>query len=134
MRDTDKVGRPGESVGGLSTRQLGAYGERLAERYLRERGLTVLDRNWRCEWGELDLVLRDGATVVFCEVKTRRSRGFGDPVESVTVQKVARLRRLAAAWLAQHEERFARVRIDVVGVVSRPGSTAQVRHLEGVGS
>lgn len=62
---------------------VGAYGERVAERFLQEAGLTVLDRNWRCSAGELDLVLTDGPALVFCEVKTRSGLGYGDPAEAV---------------------------------------------------
>src|SRR5688572_33451085 len=100
-----------------SRRALGAYGERLAARYLEDRGLQVLDRNWRCAHGEVDLVARDGDCLVFCEVKTRRTDRFGAPVEAVTWHKAARLRRLAAAWLQEHEVRGGRVRIDVIGVL-----------------
>lgn len=113
---------------------LGRWGEDLAVRYLRDRGLTVLDRNWRCEHGEVDVVARDGDWVVVCEVKTRRSSGFGEPVEAVTFAKAMRLRRLAAAWLAAHDVRAEGVRIDVVGILCRPGHPPLVRHVEGVGS
>ena len=114
-------------------RTLGSYGERLAARYLADRGLTVVDRNWRCAHGEIDLVARDGDCLVFCEVKTRRSERFGAPVEAVGRIKVARLRRLAAAWLQSHEVRGGRVRIDVIGIVRPARGPALVRHLEGVG-
>lgn len=115
-------------------RTLGEYGERLAARYLAERGMTVLDRNWRCAHGELDLVARDGDCLVFCEVKTRRSERFGAPVEAVTQRKAARLRRLAAAWLRDHDERCDRIRIDVIGILRPLRGPAQLRHLVGVGS
>ena len=72
------------------TRTLGRYGEDLAARYLGERGMQVLDRNWRCEHGEIDLVALDGDCLVVCEVKTRRSTAFGEPVEAVTWRKAAR--------------------------------------------
>ncbi len=114
--------------------RLGRYGEDLAVRYLRDVGMEVLDRNWRCEHGEVDVVARDGDCVVICEVKTRRSSGFGDPVEAVTFAKAMRLRRLAAAYLAAHEVRARDVRIDVVGVLCRPGEPVVVRHVVGVGS
>ena len=81
----------------------GGYGEAQAAAYLGRLGMVVLDRNWRCELGELDLVLRDGSTVVFCEVKTRADDRFGSPVEQVGPAKAARLRRLAARWLADHD-------------------------------
>jgi putative endonuclease len=113
---------------------LGRYGEDLAVRYLRDLGMEVLDRNWRCEHGEVDVVARDGDCVVICEVKTRRSSGFGEPVEAVTFAKAMRLRRLAAAYLHAHRPGAGRVRIDVVGVLCRPGQPAVVRHVVGVGS
>ena len=115
---------------------LGRYGEALAVRYLREQGMEVLDRNWRCEHGEVDVVALDGNCLVICEVKTRRSSGFGQPVEAVTVAKARRLRRLAAAYLAGHGEgaRVAQVRVDVVGILCPPGRPAVLRHVVGVGS
>ncbi len=108
---------------------LGAYGERLAADHLERQGLTILDRNWRCRFGEIDLVARDGATVVVCEVKTRTTDRFGGPLAAITPQKATRLRRLAAAWLEAHDlERTVRVdgvRIDVVSVmVPRVGRAA----------
>lgn len=115
-------------------RALGDYGERLASRYLTDQGLSILDRNWRCAHGEIDLVARDGECLVFCEVKTRRSVRFGDPVEAITAAKAARLRRLAAAWLRAHEVRPQRIRIDVVGIVRPAGGPAILRHLVGVGA
>jgi putative endonuclease len=113
-------------------RALGDYGEQLAARYLHDRGATVLDRNWRCEHGELDLVAQEGDWLVFCEVKTRRSVRFGAPVEAITWRKAARLRRLACAWLQAHEVRGGRIRIDVIGIVRPAHGPALVRHLVGV--
>jgi putative endonuclease len=113
-------------------RVLGEYGERLATRYLQERGLSILDRNWRCREGEIDVVARDGDCLVFCEVKTRRSVRFGDPVEAITPVKAARLRRLAVAWLRCHDAHAARIRIDVVGIVRPASGPAVLRHLVGV--
>ncbi len=115
-------------------RTLGEYGERLAERYLRDRGLAVVDRNWRCARGEIDLVARDGDCLVFCEVKTRRTARFGAPVEAVNWRKATRLRRLASAWLQVHDEHPARIRIDVIGILCPGDGPARVRHLEGVGA
>ena len=113
-------------------RALGEYGERLAERYLTDLGLAVVDRNWRCARGELDLVARDGDCLVFCEVKTRRTDRFGSPVEAVHPRKAGRLRRLASAWLQEHEEHPARIRIDVIGILRPAEGPAVVRHLRGV--
>ena len=114
-------------------RELGDYGERLAARFLEDHGLQVIDRNWRCAHGELDLVARDGDCLVFCEVKTRRSVRFGDPLEAVTGEKAVRLRRLAAAWLRAHDVHGARVRIDVVAILRPSSGPALLRHVVGVG-
>ena len=111
---------------------LGAYGETLAARHLTDQGMVVLDRNWRCEIGEVDLVLRDGPVLVVCEVKTRSSTRFGSPLEAVTERKAARLRRLAARWLAEHAVRPAHVRIDLVGVLLTREGPVEVDHVRGV--
>ena len=96
---------------------LGAAGEDLAAAWYEARGYLVLDRNWRCRQGELDLVLRLGSTIVFCEVKTRTSLAFGSPLEAVTPAKCRRIRRLAAAWLDQADRGGADLRFDVVAVL-----------------
>jgi putative endonuclease len=114
-----------------TTTDLGARGERIAAAYLSDLGFRVLDRNWRCREGELDLVARDGDTLVFCEVKTRRGTGFGHPVEAVTATKQRRLRRLALRWLDAHDEHARDLRFDVIGVLVRSGRPAVVTHLRG---
>src|SRR6478736_9750685 len=96
---------------------LGAYGESVAARHLVEQGLVVVDRNWRCEEGEIDLVLRDGPVLVVCEVKTRTSDDFGSPLEAVRPAKADRLRRLAYRWREDHGVPAEEVRIDLVGVL-----------------
>jgi putative endonuclease len=113
--------------------ELGRFGEAYAARHLTDRGMVVLDRNWRCDAGEIDLVLRDGRVLVVCEVKTRSSVAFGSPLEAVTAPKAARLRRLAARWLAEHRLRPDEVRIDLVGVLVLPGRSPRVDHVTGVG-
>ena len=115
-----------------SVRQaVGAYGERVASRYLEAAGLVVLARNWRCPAGEVDLILRDGPDVVFCEVKTRRGADFGTPAEAVTAAKVRKLRRLASEWLAETRVRPREVRFDVVAVRARPRGASAVEHIRG---
>ena len=112
-----------------TTIELGGYGESIAAAYLTDAGLRVLDRNWRCRDGELDIVARDGDALVFCEVKTRRGTGYGQPVEAVGRIKQRRLRILAQRWLAEHEEHAPELRFDVVGVLVRPARPAVVTHL-----
>ena len=111
--------------------ELGSRGERIAAAYLTDTGLRLLDRNWRCREGELDLVARDDEAIVFCEVKTRRGIGYGSPVEAVTPAKQRRLRLLAQRWLAAHDEHAPYLRFDVVGVLVRPDRPALVTHLRG---
>lgn len=112
---------------------LGAYGEALAAQHLVEHGMVVLDRNWRCPAGEIDLVLRDGDVLVFAEVKTRSSNAFGTPLEGVDARKAARLRRLAAHWLEAHDLRVRELRIDLVGVLHEPPGHIEIQHVRGVG-
>lgn len=109
--------------------ELGRQGEALAARHLVAAGLEILSTNWRCPTGEIDIVARDGSTLVVCEVKTRRSTAFGGPLEAVTYRKAARLRRLAAAWLRANPVRVRDVRVDLVGVLLPPGGAAQVEHV-----
>jgi putative endonuclease len=112
-----------------TTTDLGLRGERIAAAFLSDLGFRVLDRNWRCREGELDIVARDDDALVFCEVKTRRGVGFGHPVEAVTPAKQRRLRTLAHRWLAAHDEHARELRFDVVGVLVRPSRPALVTHL-----
>lgn len=113
--------------------RLGHYGEQYAERYLaRHHEVEVLDRRWRCPLGELDLVVREpDGTIVFVEVKTRATASFGAPFEAVDRRKVARLRRLAAAWLSARDEFCPLVRIDVISIAITDGH-ADLEHLQDV--
>jgi putative endonuclease len=111
---------------------LGAAGEELAAQDLERRGYTILDRNWRGQGGEIDIVaLAPGGVLAVVEVKTRGGTGFGAPAGAVTAAKYARLRRLAAAWLEAHEVRAAEVRIDVVAIILAPGAEPAIDHLPG---
>jgi len=112
--------------------ELGALGEDLAVEHLVARGLVVLVRNWRCRYGEVDVIAQAGDAVVFVEVKTRSGRGYGTPAEAVTHAKQVRIRRLAALWLREQERRWPRVRFDVVSVVLAPGCEPELTHLEAV--
>jgi len=101
---------------------IGRFGEDVAVRFLTDAGLTVLERNWRCPFGEIDIVAHEGQELVVVEVKTRSSAAFGSPAEAVDRAKAARLRRLAVAWIDAHRgdpavPPWTAVRIDVVAVV-----------------
>jgi putative endonuclease len=119
----------------LTRAEIGALGEQLAADHLTGLGLRILTRNWRCRYGELDVIAVDPTTntVVFVEVKTRTGDGFGGLAQAVTERKARRLRRLAAMWLAAQEQRWAAVRIDVIGVRIGRRRTPEISHLQGIG-
>jgi putative endonuclease len=121
-------------VAGTSSRRiaLGRWGEQKAVDHLVGQGMEIVDRNWRCPLGELDIVAYDGSTLVMVEVKTRTSETFGSPVEAVTPSKAARLRQLASQWLSEHGDRPLEVRIDVVGVLVPPRGRWSLDHRTGV--
>jgi putative endonuclease len=128
------VVKSGMAKAGLAN-AVGAYGERLAARYLVGSGMQILDRNWRCDQGEIDIVAMDGTCLVIVEVKTRRTLAFGAPVEAVTAVKAARLRRLAGCWMTEHRsmvDSVADVRVDVVGVFRPSRGPAEIEHLVSV--
>jgi putative endonuclease len=111
---------------------LGRYGEDLAVDHLRGQGLTILDRNWRCRAGEIDVVARDGAALVICEVKTRRSAAYGHPAEAVGPRKLRRMRELALHWLDDRGLHVPEIRFDVIAIVLPPGGRPVLQHLRGV--
>jgi putative endonuclease len=111
---------------------LGRLGEQLASEQLAAAGLTVLARNWRCRTGEIDLIAAAPGLLVFCEVKTRRGHGYGSAAAAVTPRKQARLRTLAAAWLAANAHPPCQVRFDVVAVTWPRGHAPHVDHLQAV--
>ena len=113
-------------------RALGDYGERLAARHLGAQGLEILDRNWRCPDGEIDILARDGSTLVVCEVKTRSTERFGSPLEAITPAKAGRLHRLGWQWMRAHGvPPGTDLRVDVVCVLFG-GRKPSIEHLAGV--
>lgn len=114
--------------------ELGARGEALAATYLADTlGYEVLDRNWRSgRQGELDLVARDGHSIVAVEVKTRSGLGYGTPLESITLRKAERLRRLLLAWVREHRPAAGQLRIDAIGITLVQGENPVIDHLRGI--
>lgn len=103
-------------------RSLGDSGEEVAARVLEQRGMTVVARNARTRYGEIDVICREGRAYLFVEVKTRSSRSFVAPAEALDRRKVARLLRLAHSWLAARGERAASFRVVLAAVtVSKAG-------------
>ena len=104
-----------------NTRVAGARYEDIALAHLEKAGLALLARNYRCRYGEIDLVMRDGDDVVFVEVRYRRSRGFGGGIDSVDAGKRAKLVRAAGAFLADHAQLAAcACRFDVLAIGAAP--------------
>jgi len=117
-------------VPGRLRKLLGTRGERTAEALLKKKGYTILERNFRCASGEIDLVARDGDTLVFVEVKTRRDDRLADPADNVHQAKQVRLGRLARHWLARHNYPGRPCRFDAVAIVLPDGGgPPQVRHV-----
>ena len=112
---------------------LGRAGEQAAAEYLESAGLRILDRNWRCKEGEIDIVAVDRQVFVICEVKTRSSARYGTPLEAVGRAKLRRLRRLAVLWLIAHGVRYDQIRIDVIGLVFEGTGGYTVEHIKAVG-
>ena len=103
----------------LSKKALGAYGEKLVGRWYEARGYRIVERNWRCREGEIDLIVALANTVVFCEVKTRRSEAFGLPAEAVGWKKQRKIRTAASIWMQRSSVHPAVIRFDVASVVQR---------------
>ena len=106
---------------------IGQQGEEIAARFLERAGYRILARNWRVGRLELDLVARDGETIVFVEVKARRP-GPQSPSEAVDRRKRARLRKAAARWIARNRDRASEYRFDVVAITFTRGRRAAIRH------
>ncbi|MEB3032685.1 YraN family protein [[Mycobacterium] nativiensis] len=115
--------------------QVGALGEQVAVEYLLGQGWAILARNWRCRYGELDVIATDptARTVIFVEVKTRTGDGYGGLAYAVPEVKLRRLRRLSGVWLARQEAHWPQVRLDVIGVRLGRSATPEISHLRGVG-
>ena len=111
----------------------GATGELVAAHHVEKLGWTIIDRNWRCELGEVDLVAVDPVTMpwpttVVIEVKSRAGVGYGHPLEAITHEKLARLRRLAVQWRQAHPDSPRALRVDAISVIKRRGYAPLIDH------
>ena len=110
---------------------LGIYGERLAADYLTSLGYEILERNWRCSIGEIDIIAKDSDRWVFVEVKTRNGSGYGAPFEAITAEKLARIRKLVGEWCRLRKVNGVQVRIDAISVLVDRGAV-KLEHLKQV--
>ncbi|USR79934.1 YraN family protein [Arcanobacterium pinnipediorum] len=113
---------------------IGVWGEETASRYLQSHGWTILDRNWRCASGEIDILGFDPQrdALVAVEVKTRRSQRFGIAEESITTEKLTRIRKTFTAWLYSQHRRASSMAIDVIALTCHSADDFRLRHLKGV--
>lgn len=111
---------------------VGRYGEDLAAQYLLNQGFEILERNWRCPIGELDLIVKGHDSVVAVEVKTRQTMTFGGPLQAITTTKAQRLRRLLASYLHQNPNPVRLVRVDLVAIFLPAGGPPELQHLKAV--
>ncbi len=120
-----------------SKQEVGRRGEDLACAELVRLGMEVVDRNWRCALGEIDIVAADrsgrGLTLVFCEVKCRSGLGYGHPLEAITYAKLRTLRQLAAQWMRENRVTAPFIRVDAIGVLLVPGEEPALTHVRAVG-
>ncbi len=113
----------------LNRKRADDRGEALALEHLLGKGYSLVERNYRTRYGEIDLILRAAETLVFVEVKLRRGSGYGDPLKSVTPRKQATIRSPAEVYLAERAPGFEAVRFDVVGILEMGGGR-EVHHIE----
>jgi putative endonuclease len=115
-----------------SSAGLGRWGEAYAANFLEQQGMRIIERNWRCDLGELDIVAVDRSHVVFVEVKTRRDHSRGTPMEAITSVKLQLLRRLAGRWLGEHADAGLRSRIDAIAITRPRSGPTVVQHVRGL--
>lgn len=110
---------------------LGSWGEALAEKYLKKKGYIIVERNFRCRLGELDIIALDGTELVFIEVKTRKSQSYGLPCEAVNSAKIRHLKRTAAYYTAVFYASQRDARLDVIEILAQAGRV-YIRHIENI--
>lgn len=112
-------------------RATGKRGEDLAADYLTQQGLVVVERNYRCQWGEIDIICRQGALLVFVEVRSKTSDRYGTPEESINRVKISRIRKTAMEYLNNHPEgRSGKLRFDFIAVTFKEHQ-GSINHIKG---
>lgn len=136
MMNEDKNGPGNETVRSASSMdriRLGALGEEAAVRHLMVRGYRIIERNWRCRLGEIDIIAMDGEELVIVEVRTKSRISFGTGAESVNLRKQRKLRQLALTFIHQHDQILnlseVNVRFDVISVMREEGGRLRIDHI-----
>jgi len=110
---------------------IGSWGEDIAEKYLKKKGYAIIERNFRCKLGEIDIIALNNAQLVFIEVKTRQNQKYGLPCEAVNKEKLRHLTRTANYFVASRSINYKDVRLDVIEVLKQNGKT-YLHHIENV--
>jgi len=108
---------------------LGEKGEKQAARYLKKKGYKVVTANYRCKYGEIDLIVRDADILIFIEVKTRTSTDFGDPAAAVDYRKQQQISKVAHHYLITHHNDDVDARFDVISILSPRGQKTEIEHI-----
>lgn len=108
---------------------LGKQGEMSAAKYLKDKGYTVVTQNYRCTYGEVDIIAKDGETIVFVEVKTRSSKAFGTPLAAVDYRKQQQISKTAFAYIEEQRLGDLDARFDVISIIKKKGTQVQIDHI-----
>ncbi|NVN98904.1 MAG: YraN family protein [Geobacteraceae bacterium] len=115
---------------GHQNASLGSRGEELAASFLERSGIKIIERNFRCKGGEVDIVAKDGNTIVFVEVKSRKSLAYGVPQEAVTPFKQRQISKAALTWLAKHKKTDSPARFDVIAILLDGSYSHKIEHIK----
>jgi len=110
---------------------LGGWGEDAAEKYLKKKGYIIVERNFRCKLGEIDIIAMDGAELVFIEVKTRQNQNYGLPCEAINAAKIRHLKRTAVYYTTVYSDDHQDARLDVIEILTKEGQT-YLHHIENI--
>ncbi|KXS45489.1 MAG: putative endonuclease [Candidatus Frackibacter sp. T328-2] len=114
----------------LTKQELGKCGEEIATKYLKENSYQIVQRNYRCRFGEIDIIAYKDNYLIFVEVKTKQNDKFGSPQAEVDFKKQRKLQQLALYYITQNQEQNVDLRFDVIGIVYRGESDYKISHLE----
>jgi len=115
---------------GLQNAGVGSRGEELAAAFLERNGFALVERNFRCKGGEIDIIAKDGSTMVFIEVKSRKTLTYGVPQLAVTPFKQRQISKAALTWLARNHKHDSHARFDVIAILLENDYSHQIEHIK----
>ncbi|MDD4568529.1 MAG: YraN family protein [Tepidanaerobacteraceae bacterium] len=114
----------------MNNKQIGALGEKQAAEYLKSKNYKILQMNFSCRYGEIDIIAKDKTTIVFVEVKARRSSNYGKGMESVNYRKQQKIRKVALYFFKQNPSLFSNLRFDVIDIMMKNDHVVQIEHIK----